>query len=139
MITIQLTRREAKGERREVKGERRETKAVHGTMIVPFSLLPVGRSDQDITIATLENKDYIIPEGNYPLLQTYSPRFKKRMPLIDQVPEREGIRIHIGTKPEHSTGCVLVDEYGLSCIEALFNRITKYYEHEQIQINIRNA
>ena len=59
-------------------------------------------------IATLENADYIIPVGTYPVSITFSPRFKKMMPLIGNVPGRSGIRIHGGTKPEHSKGCVLV-------------------------------
>ena len=76
---------------------KREGKAVHGTM-------RVGERD----IATLENADYIIHDGTYTVSVTYSPRFKKMMPLIGNVPRRSGIRIHGGTKPEHSTGCVLV-------------------------------
>ena len=59
-------------------------------------------------IATLENADYIIPNGTYEVRVTYSPRFKRMLPLVEQVPGRSGIRIHGGTKPEHSTGCVLV-------------------------------
>jgi len=59
-------------------------------------------------IATLENADCIIPDGTYPVSVTYSPRFKKNLPLIGNVPGRSGIRIHAGTRPEHSQGCVLV-------------------------------
>ena len=59
-------------------------------------------------ITTLENSDYIIPDGTYPVSVTYSPRFQKNLPLIDKVPGRSGIRIHTGTIPEHSKGCVLV-------------------------------
>ena len=75
----------------------REGKAVHGIMRVN------GRD-----IATLENADYIIPVGTYSVSVTFSPRFKRMMPLIGNVPGRSGIRIHGGTKPEHSIGCVLV-------------------------------
>ena len=75
----------------------RKNKAVHGTM-------RVGERD----IETLENADYIIPDGTYTVSVTYSPRFKKMMPLIGNVPGRSGIRIHRGTKPEHSKGCILV-------------------------------
>ena len=75
----------------------REGKAVRGMMRVN------GRD-----IATLENADYIIPVGTYPVSVTFSPRFKRMLPLIGNVPGRSGIRIHGGTKPEHSTGCVLV-------------------------------
>ena len=75
----------------------REDKAVRGKMRVN------GRD-----IATLENADYIIPEGSYPVSVTFSPRFKRMLPLIGNVPGRSGIRIHRGTKPEHSKGCILV-------------------------------
>ena len=59
-------------------------------------------------IATLENADYIIPVGIYAIRVTWSPRFKRMLPIIGNVPGRSGIRIHRGTKPEHSKGCVLV-------------------------------
>ena len=75
----------------------REGKAVRGNMRMN------GRD-----IATLENADYIIPEGSYPVLVTFSPRFKRMLPLIGNVHGRSGIRIHRGTKPEHSKGCILV-------------------------------
>ena len=75
----------------------REGKAVRGIMRVN------GRD-----IATLENADYIIPVGTYPVSVTFSPRFKRMLPLVVQVPGRSGIRIHRGTKPEHSKGCILV-------------------------------
>ena len=75
----------------------RNGKAIYGSMRVN------GRD-----IATLENADYIIPEGTYPVSVTFSPRFKRMLPLIGNVPSRSGIRIHRGTKPEHSKGCILV-------------------------------
>ena len=59
-------------------------------------------------IATLENADYIIPVGIYEVKVTYSPRFKRMLPLVEQVPGRSGIRFHRGTRPEHSKGCILV-------------------------------
>ena len=59
-------------------------------------------------IATLENADYIIPVGIYAIRVTWSPRFKRMLPLVMQVPKRSGIRFHRGTKPEHSKGCILV-------------------------------
>jgi len=75
----------------------REGKAVRGIMRVD------GRE-----IATLENADYIIPVGTYPVSVTFSPRFKRMLPLIGNVPGRSGIRFHRGTKPEHSKGCILI-------------------------------
>ena len=85
MATIRLTRIS------------RDGKAVRGKMRVN------GRD-----IATLENADYIIPVGTYPVSVTFSPRFKRMLPLIGNVPGRSGIRIHRGTNPEHSKGCILV-------------------------------
>ena len=75
----------------------RNEKAVRGSMRVN------GRD-----IATLENADYIIPVGIYPVSVTFSPRFKRMLPLIGNVLRRSGIRIHRGTKAEHSKGCILV-------------------------------
>ena len=60
-------------------------------------------------ITTLENADYIIPDGTYPVSVTFSPKFQKNLTLIDKVPKRSGIRIHTGSRPEHSQGCVLVN------------------------------
>ena len=57
---------------------------------------------------TLERVGYQIPALCYPVRVTMSPRFKRLLPIVQNVPERSGIRIHRGTKPEHSSGCVLV-------------------------------
>ena len=57
---------------------------------------------------TLERKGYEIPALCYPVRVTMSPRFKRLLPIVQNVPERSGIRIHRGTKPQHSTGCILV-------------------------------
>ena len=59
---------------------------------------------------TLENKRYFIPEGKYPVSTTYSPKFKRNLPLLSNVKNRSGIRVHRGTKPEHSRGCILVND-----------------------------
>ena len=85
---------------------------------------------------TLENADFLIPAGTYPLRLTWSPRFKKMLPLIDEVPDREGIRIHLGTKPEHSTGCVLVQQAAMDDLQILFNQRLKWYEEKEMLISI---
>lgn len=51
-----------------------------------------------------------IPKGTYTVTLTYSNRFKKIMPLINNVKGFEGIRIHSGTTSKDSAGCVLVGE-----------------------------
>ena len=53
---------------------------------------------------TLERKGYQIPALCYSLRVTHSPKFKRLLPIVQNVPQRSGIRFHRGTKPEHSTG-----------------------------------
>ena len=57
---------------------------------------------------TLERVGYQIPAICYPVRVTQSPRFKRLLPIVQNVPQRSGIRFHRGSKPEHSTGCILV-------------------------------
>jgi hypothetical protein len=57
---------------------------------------------------TLERIGYQIPAICYPMRVTHSPRFKRLLPIVQNVPQRSGIRFHRGSKPEHSTGCILV-------------------------------
>ena len=78
---------------------------------------------------TLERVGYQILALCYHVSVTMSPKFKRLLPLVTGVPRtpqggygtatpigrangamgyRQGIRFHRGTKPEHSTGCVLV-------------------------------
>jgi hypothetical protein len=86
---------------------------------------------------TLERVGYQIPALCYHVAVTHSPKFKRLLPLVCGVPQsrslgvtseqaqsanehlnskaseprsplRTGIRFHRGTKPQHSTGCILV-------------------------------
>ena len=57
---------------------------------------------------TLENADYLVPALIYKVQVTQSPRIKRLLPALCQVPGRSGIRFHRGTLPEHSKGCILV-------------------------------
>ena len=49
-----------------------------------------------------------IPIGIYTVLLTYSPKYKKVMPLINRVKGYSGIRIHSGNTNKDTLGCVLV-------------------------------
>lgn len=78
-----------------------EGKAIKGTLYR-------GTKELSVIASTLENVDYVIPALIYKLQVNYSPKFGTLMPIILQVPGREGIRIHFGTKPIHSRGCILI-------------------------------
>lgn len=49
-----------------------------------------------------------IPKGRYEIAITYSNRFKQLMPLLLNVPNFEGVRIHWGNYSADSDGCLLV-------------------------------
>lgn len=49
-----------------------------------------------------------IPSGVYPVYITWSPKYKKPMPLIENVKGYSGIRIHSGNSAKDTEGCLLV-------------------------------
>lgn len=49
-----------------------------------------------------------IPEGKYEIELTHSPRFKKILPEILNVPNFSGIRIHTGNSSKDTKGCIIV-------------------------------
>lgn len=49
-----------------------------------------------------------IPAGTYQVKKTYSPRFKKKLPEILNVPNFTGVRIHNGSTAKDTEGCVLL-------------------------------
>ena len=115
MDTIHLNRTSHKG------------KAVRGTVSIPIGA-------DKILCSTLENADFIIPEGTYELVLTMSPKFGVVLPLLENVPGRSGIRIHTGTKPEHSKGCILVTPFGKKQITDFIHQ--NYMSNEKALIRI---
>ena len=51
-----------------------------------------------------------IPYGKYKVVLSYSPKFKRELPEILEVPDFQGIRIHRGNKISDTLGCVLCGE-----------------------------
>lgn len=49
-----------------------------------------------------------IPYGEYEVVFNYSPKFKRNLPRLLNVPHFEGILIHPGNTAKDSLGCILV-------------------------------
>jgi len=52
-----------------------------------------------------------IPYGIYPVAVTWSPRFKRQLTGVFNVPDFLGIRIHNGTSELSSEGCIIVSHH----------------------------
>lgn len=49
-----------------------------------------------------------IPYGTYKVIYNYSPKFRRNLPRLVNVPHFEGILIHPGNTAKDSAGCILV-------------------------------
>lgn len=70
-----------------------------------------------------------IPYGTYEIRLTYSPKFKRKLPLIMNVPGFDGIRMHRGNFPKDTLGCILVGENREKGV--VLN--SKFYEEELVR------
>jgi hypothetical protein len=63
---------------------------------------------EDVVRPTKIAHETAIPAGRYEVVITESVRFKRRLPLLVDVPGFEGIRIHPGNCAADTDGCILV-------------------------------
>lgn len=85
-----------------------------------------------------------IPAGIYEVAITFSDRFKKPLPLLLNVPNFSGIRIHPGNTAEDTEGCILVgtterkDFIGNSraAFRALFTKLEAALKKEKVFIEV---
>ena len=114
----------------------------------PFcdTLEPTDRHLDAITMRP-EQKLYgqtAIPTGSYPVVLTYSPRFKRTLPLLKNIPHFEGIRIHPGNSAADSAGCILVGRQTTSgrltdsrqTMRQLMTTLTHRSQEQEISITI---
>lgn len=90
-----------------------------------------------------------IPEGTYEVKLTHSPRFKKILPEILNVPNFSGIRIHTGNSSKDTEGCILVGTWDgekedwVSDSKIAFNKLMSLLEEatnnkEKVTITVKS-
>lgn len=63
---------------------------------------------EDASTVTKIKGESCIPTGKYDVQITMSNRFKKLLPLLIDVPNYAGVRIHKGNTEKDTEGCILV-------------------------------
>lgn len=96
------------------------------TAVTTFGVLFV---DGFFQCVTLENSLKIIPAGTYEFEYYNSPKHKKIVPLLKNVPNRSMIEIHIANWAYELQGCIAVgtkiNETMLTESEAAFTKLMK--------------
>lgn len=119
-----------------------------------FTLEDRVRPDPNLLTPANEAKvsgETAIPDSTYQVVITPSPRFKRRLPLLVNVPGFDGIRIHPGNSHRDTEGCILVGEgvnqfsqepmltKSVSAFNALFDLMEEAIEAgESITVTVRN-
>ena len=89
-----------------------------------------------------------IPAGRYRVIITHSPRFRRPLPLLLEVPGFEGVRIHAGNTAKDTEGCLLPGiaktAKGVANSRLAFSRLFKKIEAalkagEEVWITIKDV
>ena len=99
------------------------------------------------TYYTLERKSKLIPVGLYDLDLTYSPKFKKELPLVHNalVSESRGIRIHAGNTVDDTEGCILIGNISsladrrISESNIAVNQLVSAMKGKTVKLSIRDV
>lgn len=73
----------------------------------PLTWDPTPGATPDDALVNAKQKT-CIPFGHYEMILNYSNRFQRLMPLVLNVPGRDGIRFHWGNSAADVEGCVLL-------------------------------
>src|SRR5687768_3279682 len=85
-----------------------------------------------------------IPSGRYGVIIDFSQRFQRQLPLLLNVPNFEGVRIHPGNTSENTEGCILVGKtkeenfvgQSRAAFDQLFEKLKTASRTEKIFIEI---
>ena len=84
---------------------------------------------------TLARKGVEILPLCYHVAVTMSPKFRRLLPIVQNVPSRSGIRFHRGTRPEHSTGCILLSKEKEIELTQLILKAQQEYEEIILEVS----
>lgn len=92
----------------QIKRLHKTENATIGEMTIDgkFECYTLEDKERDVKIKS----ETAIPKGTYKVIINQSNRFKKLMPLVLNVPNFEGIRIHPGNSNHDTEGCILVGQ-----------------------------
>lgn len=124
----------------------------HGRLFVDnlfecYTLEDTDRHLEDARNAKVHSET-AIPIGDYKVIINKSVRFGRLMPLVCDVPQFSGIRIHAGNTSEDTEGCILVgnmrgNDRVLSSRDAYTRLFTKMVEaqrrNEEIVLRVMRA
>jgi len=128
--------------------------ATHGTLFVSGQFQCFTLEDPVREVAGQPVKNWkipgqtAIPAGTYKLGMSVSGRFKRLLPLLEDVPGFTGVRIHAGNTTGDTEGCVLVGnarvgrtlEHSRPALDALMSRlITAFDSDDLVMLEIENA
>ena len=85
-----------------------------------------------------------IPRGHYEVMITFSERFQKPLPLLLNVPNYTGVRIHPGNTAANTEGCILPGKektnnsvtHSQDAFAALFQKLDAASKVEKIFLEI---
>ena len=91
-----------------------------------------------------------IPAGEYQVVITYSPHFQRDLPVLINVPEYSGVRIHPGNTSADTEGCLLPgtsvadDQQSVAQSKLAFDKVFNLIQSaldsgQQVTINIING
>ena len=95
-------------------------------LLTGYTLEPAG---PDTTVPNLDKR---IPQGRYNAVWSYSPKFKRRLPLLSNelVSKDRRILIHSGNYGKDTSGCIIIgSDLGKN---GIFNSIKKFKEFLEV-------
>ena len=90
----------------ELQRTKEQNNSVFGELFIDGSFFCYTLEDKERDIKI--KAETAIPKGTYKVILNQSSRFKRILPLLIDVPNFEGIRMHPGNTNHDTEGCILV-------------------------------